>query len=167
MIMAKQDGTDSEGSSPGSSPGSEAQPSSASKAASSKKANRTTKPRLTASQKNFNHKDAENKRRTAIRERFTELSELVPGAQGHERSEQVMLNKSTDYLREILLEQRRLEAMAKQQGITIDSGDPIKEEDFGGSKWKAINMEQYEASKQKKEGSESRQTNNQRDEDDD
>ncbi len=165
--MAKEDGTDSEGSSPGSSPASEGQPASASKPGSSKKANRVTKPRLTASQKNFNHKDAENKRRTAIRERFTDLSNLVPGAQGHERSEQVMLNKSTDYLREILLEQRRLEEMAKEQGIAIETGDPIADEDFGGPKWKASNMDQYEASKQKKEGSESQQASNQKDEEDD
>jgi hypothetical protein len=121
---------------------------------------------LTASQKNFNHKDAENKRRTAIRERFTELSNLVPGALGHERSEQVMLGKSTEFLREMLLEQRRLEEMAQKQGITI-GGEPIREDDFGGPKWKASNMEQYEASKQKKDGSESNQANNQGDEEND
>lgn len=151
--MSKNDGNESEGGSSsgqGSSPGSEPQPASNSKPTPSKKANRTTKPRLTASQKNFNHKDAENKRRTAIRDRFTELSNMVPGASGHERSEQVMLGKTTEYLREILLEQRRLEEMAKEQGITIDSGEPMKDSDYGGSKWKATNMEQYEASKQKK-----------------
>ncbi|KIW69565.1 hypothetical protein PV04_05435 [Phialophora macrospora] len=165
--MSKQDGSESEGSSPVSSQASETQPRRVSKSSSSKKASRVTKPRLTASQKNFNHKDAENKRRTAIRERFTELSNLVPGALGHERSEQVMLGKSTDFLREMLLEQRRLEEMARKRGIAIDSGEPIREDDFGGPKWKANNMEQYEASKQKKDGSETHQANNQGDEEND
>ena len=89
--MSKEDRTESEGSSPASSPASESQQASGTKPSSKKV--KSSKPRLTASQKNFNHKDAENKRRTAIRERFTELSNLVPGAQGHERSEQIMLVK--------------------------------------------------------------------------
>ncbi|ETI29410.1 hypothetical protein G647_01863 [Cladophialophora carrionii CBS 160.54] len=165
--MSNQNASESEGSSSASSPTSETKPQMVSKSSSSKKANRVSKPRLTASQKNFNHKDAENKRRTAIRERFTELSNLVPGALGHERSEQVMLGKSTDYLREMLLEQRRLEEMAQKQGITIDSGEPIREDDFGGPKWKANNMKQYEASKQKKDGDESHQANDQGDEEND
>ncbi|KAJ9611345.1 Transcription factor [Cladophialophora chaetospira] len=165
--MSKEDGSESEGSSPGSSAGSEAQAASTSKPASSKKASRVAKPRLTASQKNFNHKDAENKRRTAIRDRFTELSNLVPGAQGHERSEQIMLMKTTEYLREQLIEQRRLEEMAKKQGITIDAGEPMRDDDFGGPKWKDINMQQYEASKQKKEASESQQTSRQGEGEDD
>ncbi|EXJ59745.1 hypothetical protein A1O7_03892 [Cladophialophora yegresii CBS 114405] len=150
--MSKENGSESEGSTPASSPTSEPKPHSVLKSSSSKKANRVSKPRLTASQKNFNHKDAENKRRTAIRERFTELSNLVPGALGHERSEQVMLGKSTEYLREMLLEQRRLEELAHKQGITVDSGESIREDDFGGPKWKDNNMKQYEANKQKRDG---------------
>ena len=91
----------------------------------------------------------------------------MPGANGHERSEQVMLNKSTEYLRDLLLEKRRLEEMARQQSIEIDSGEPMREDDFGGPKWKATNMEQYEASKQKREGGGSQQSNNQGEEEND
>lgn len=119
---------------------------------SAKKSSKSTKPRLTASQKNFNHKDAENKRRTAIRERFTELSTLVPGALGQERSEQVMLGKTTEYLREVLQEQRRLERLADAQGIHIDPSKRLTDEDYGGSKWKEPNMDQYEAAKRKRAG---------------
>ncbi|KIX92285.1 uncharacterized protein Z520_12031 [Fonsecaea multimorphosa CBS 102226] len=164
--MSKEEGTESNTSSRDSTPGSDAPPNT-SKSGSTKKANKVSKPRLTASQKNFNHKDAENKRRTAIRDRFTELSHLVPGALGHERSEQVMLGKTTEFLRNMLLEQRRLEEMAKKQGLTIDDGDRLREDDFGGSKWRARNMEQYEAEKRKKEGGESQQAANQGDEEND
>jgi hypothetical protein len=164
--MSNQDVSDSEGSSPGQSPPSEAQATGGSKPTTSKKAKKVTKPRLTASQKNFNHKDAENKRRTAIRERFTELSHLVPDARGHERSEQVMLGKTTDYLRDLLIEQRQLEEMAREQGVTVNSGEPLREDDFGGPKWKATNMEQYEASKIRKETGDSSQANIQEEDND-
>ena len=116
----------------------------------SKKSGKSSKPRLTASQKNFNHKDAENKRRTAIRERFTELSNMVPGALGQERSEQVMLGKTTEFLRDMLMEQRRLEAIADDQGIPLDEAGRLRDDDLGGPQWKPKNMAQYEASKQKK-----------------
>lgn len=164
--MSREDGTESDVTSQASSPAS-ATPEIRTSKSSSKKANKVSKPRLTASQKNFNHKDAENKRRTAIRERFTELSQLVPGALGHERSEQVMLGKTTDFLRELLTEQRQLEEIAKKQGITVESGEPLRDDDFGGSRWKPRNMEQYEASKQKKDGGDSQLANNQDDEDND
>ncbi|EXJ85868.1 hypothetical protein A1O1_06237 [Capronia coronata CBS 617.96] len=147
--MSKEDATESDPSSRESSEASEAR-STARRSSSAKKTSKTSKPRLTASQKSFNHKDAENKRRTAIRERFTELSRMVPGALGQERSEQVMLAKTTDFLREMLLEQRRLEAIADEQGIQIDDEGRLKDIDLGGTEWKATNMEQYEASKQKR-----------------
>ncbi|KEF62110.1 uncharacterized protein A1O9_00082 [Exophiala aquamarina CBS 119918] len=141
--------TESNGSSPASSTTSEAKKPSTTPAGSSKKS-KASKPRLTASQKNFNHKDAENKRRTAIRERFTELSQMVPGAQGQERSEQVMLGKTTDFLRDMLQEQRRLEALADAQGIPIDDSTRMRDDDYGGPQWVQPNMAAYESSKQKK-----------------
>jgi heteromeric Ino2p/Ino4p transcription factor len=165
--MSNDDHSDSEGLSAGSSPASDAPAAGTSKPQTSKRAKKPSKPRLTASQKNFNHKDAENKRRTAIRERFTELSNLVPGAQGNERSEQVMLGKTTDYLKDMLVEQRRLEDLCQEQGITVDPSTAMRDDDFGGPRWKAVNMEQYEASKQKKEGGDAQLSNDRAEEEDD
>lgn len=149
--MSNEDATESAPSSRGSSEASESQQNTTpGKASSSKKSAKVSKPRLTASQKNFNHKDAENKRRTAIRERFTELSQMVPGALGQERSEQVMLGKTADFLKDMLLEQRRLEAMADERGIRVDEPGRLRDDDLGGPRWRPRNMEQYEASKVKK-----------------
>jgi len=148
--MSNEDATESAPSSRGSSEVSESQQNSTTgKTGSSKKSTKVSKPRLTASQKNFNHKDAENKRRTAIRERFTELSHMVPGAMGQERSEQVMLGKTADYLKDMLLEQRRLEVLADNQGIQMDEAGRLRDDDLGGRNWRGRNMEQYEASKLK------------------
>lgn len=153
--MSNDDGaTASNASSPSSSVASETKQTGDAPSGSAKKS-KSTKPRLTASQKNFNHKDAENKRRTAIRERFTELSEMVPGAQGQERSEQVMLGKTTDFLRDMLREQRRLEALADAQGIPLDASTRIRDDDMGGPQWVQPNLAAYEASKQKKSGADS------------
>ncbi|KIX07591.1 uncharacterized protein Z518_02244 [Rhinocladiella mackenziei CBS 650.93] len=132
-----------------SSEASEAQPTTG-PSKSSKKPTKVAKPRLTLFQKNFNHKDAENKRRSAIRERFSELSHMVPGALGHERSEQVMLGKTAGFLKEMLMEQRRLEAMADDRGIQLDEAGRLRDDDFGGPLWRPKNMDQYEASKKKK-----------------
>ena len=146
--MSNDDAQDSAASTPASSDVSDSQrPGSSS---SSKKRNKVNKPRLTAVQKNTNHKDAENKRRNAIRERFTELSLMVPGAEGQERSEQVMLNKSTDFLRKMLREQRHLEMMADARGVKFDEEIRLKPSDFGGDKWKPTYMEEYRAAKVKK-----------------
>ncbi|KAL8243944.1 hypothetical protein R6Q59_010202 [Mikania micrantha] len=119
-----------------------------------KKSGKSSKPRLTATQKNTNHKDAENKRRNAIRERFTDLSRMVPGAEGQERSEQVMLGKTTEFLKEMLEEQRRLEDLAEQRGIMLDEKNRLQDTDYGGSKWAPINMDAYHAAKAKKLGPE-------------
>lgn len=115
-----------------------------------KRSSKSSKPRLTAVQKNTNHKDAENKRRTAIRERFTELSQLVPDALGQERSEQVMLVKTRDYLQGSIAEIRQLTDLARQQGIQIPDEMRMNDFDYGGSKWKEPNLAKYEKSKTKK-----------------
>lgn len=112
-----------------------------------KSKSKVSKPRLTASQKNFNHKDAENKRRTAIRDRFTELSQMVPGAAGQERSEQVMLVKTSEFLREMLMEQRRLEELADERGVKCEGR--LTEDDYGGERWKSPNMDAFEKDKKK------------------
>lgn len=115
-----------------------------------KRGSKSSKPRLTAVQKNTNHKDAENKRRNAIRERFTELSQLVPDAVGQERSEQVMLQKTKAYLQESIAEIRRLELQAQQQGMQIPDDMKLKDVDYLGPAWKQPNLDKYEKSKVKK-----------------
>lgn len=122
-----------------------------SKLGSAKKRNsKSSKPRLTAVQKNTNHKDAENKRRTAIRDRFTELSQLVPEAAGQERSEQVMLAKTKDYLQAALEEIREMEHIAQQQGIPLPDDARLRDSDYGGPRWKQPHLAKYEKSKNKK-----------------
>lgn len=116
-----------------------------------KRGSKSSKPRLTAVQKNTNHKDAENKRRNAIRERFTELSQLVPDAAGQERSEQVMLQKTKTYLQDSIQEIRRLELLAQQQGIQVPEDVKLKDSDYLGSAWKQPNLDKYEKSKLKKQ----------------
>ncbi|KIW11092.1 hypothetical protein PV08_10391 [Exophiala spinifera] len=151
--MSKEDGAESRIKSRTSSTEPEDNSNAGEPGSGSRKNSKVTKPRLTEDQRNFNHKDAENKRRTAIRERFIELSRMVPGTLGQEKSEQVMLSKTADYLREMMEEQRNLEALADSRGIHIDDAGRLKDEDYGGPRWKQPNMEQYEASKQRKGGS--------------
>jgi Helix-loop-helix DNA-binding domain len=148
--MSNDDMQESTASTPASSDASDSQQPRTSN--SSKKRSKANKPRLTAVQKNTNHKDAENKRRNAIRERFTELSHMVPGAEGQERSEQVMLAKTTEYLRRMLREQRHLEMMADARGVTLPENDRLKDSDYGGKHWRPIYMEEYREQKAKKAG---------------
>lgn len=91
---------------------------------------------------------------------------MVPGAEGHERSEQVMLGKTTEFLKDMIIEQRRLEKIADEQGIRLDDGRRLRDDDYGGSQWRALNMDQYEAGKQKR-GSASEQNDKQENEEDD
>ena len=78
---------------------------------------------------------------------------MVPGAEGLERSEQVMLSKTTDFLRRMLREQRHLELMADARGVQIDEDDRLKGRDFGGDHWNPSHMEEYRAQKVKKAAS--------------
>jgi len=120
---------------------------------SKRKSSKTTKPRLSAVQKNTNHKDAENKRRNAIRSCFTDLAGMVPGTQGQERSEQVMLSKTTEHLRDQLKEQRELEAELERRGIALNPDEKLTDRDYGGPNWDQPNMRAYEAAKNKKTSS--------------
>ena len=115
-----------------------------------KKQHKTSKPRLSTHQKNTNHKDAENKRRGAIRERFTDLSQMVPGTQGQERSEQVMLTKTAEFLKQLLREQRQLEAMADARGILVNDKYRLTDSDYGGGQWKQPHMGEYQKQKASK-----------------
>ena len=146
--MSRDDMAESE---VGSTPGSQSEGDDDNRTPGSKKRNsKSSKPRLTAVQKNTNHKDAENKRRTAIRDRFTELSQLVPDASGQERSEQVMLQKTKDYLQSTLVEIRQLELEAQQRGLQVPEEMKLRDVDYGGSKWKTPNLAKYEKAKTKK-----------------
>ena len=115
-----------------------------------RKDSKVSKPRLTAEQKNDNHKEAENKRRTAIRETFAELSQLVPGTAGQERSEQVMLTKTSEYLAASIREIRELELQAAQMGLVTNSVGQLKDTDYGGSQWQQPNLDKYHKQKAKK-----------------
>ncbi|RMZ84142.1 hypothetical protein DV738_g536, partial [Chaetothyriales sp. CBS 135597] len=116
-----------------------------------KKSRSSAKPRLTAHQKNTNHKDAENKRRNAIRERFTELSTMVPGTAGQERSEQVMLQKTSEFLRCQMAELRQLERLAHERGIDVDKdAEALKDSDYGGRLWREVHMEEYREQRERK-----------------
>jgi hypothetical protein len=108
------------------------------------------KPRLTAHQKNTNHKDAENKRRNAIREQCTELASLVPGAEGLERSEYVMLQKTIAHFRDQVDERRRLVQEAQAKGLVVDQDLILREEDYRGSKFKTDNVDEFERSKRRR-----------------
>ena len=155
--MSNNDNHQSNASTPGSTEDSDSQRPDSS---SGKKRSKVTKPRLTAVQKNTNHKDAENKRRNAIRERFTDLANMVPGAEGMERSEQVMLEKTADFLRRQLRELRHLELMAESRGIKLDEDNRLKDTDLGGDGWKPIHMDEYRAQKAKKAGTATKRARN-------
>ncbi|KAI0150006.1 hypothetical protein F4776DRAFT_659896 [Hypoxylon sp. NC0597] len=66
------------------------------------------KPRLTEEEKKQNHIASEQKRREAIRAGFDRLCELVPGLEGHGRSEGFVLKETVKYMREQLARRRRL-----------------------------------------------------------
>jgi hypothetical protein len=102
-----------------------------------------SKPRLTAHQKNTNHKDAENKRRNAIRDQFLELSRIVPDTLGQDRSEYVMLQKTVAYLKEAVEKRRNLLAAAEARGEMIGGEMKLSDQDWGGQKWKPKNLEDW------------------------
>jgi hypothetical protein len=110
---------------------------------------KVSKPRLTAHQKNTNHKDAENKRRNAIRDQFLELSRIVPDTQGQDRSEYVMLQKTVAYLKEALEKRRNLVAAAEARGEMVSEDMKLSDQDWGGRKWRPKNLEEWCKAKKK------------------
>ncbi|KAI1464052.1 uncharacterized protein F4812DRAFT_463113 [Daldinia caldariorum] len=77
------------------------------------------KPRLTEEEKKQNHIASEQKRREAIRAGFDRLCELVPGLQGHGRSEGYVLKETVKFMREQLARRRELVEAAEAQGVTV------------------------------------------------
>lgn len=66
------------------------------------------RPRLSEQEKKNNHIASEQKRRMAIREGFDRLTEIVPGLEGQGRSENIVLKKSVDHMRDVLNERQQL-----------------------------------------------------------
>jgi hypothetical protein len=112
-------------------------------------ATKASKPRLTAHQKNTNHKDAENKRRNAIRDQFLELSKIVPDTQGQDRSEYVMLQKTVAYLKEALEKRRALIAAAEARGELVEEDLKLSDQEWGGHKWRQRNLLEWCKAKKK------------------
>lgn len=75
------------------------------------------KPRLTEQEKKSNHISSEQKRRQAIREGFDEIADLVPGMSGHGRSEAMVLEGASAYLKSLLAHRWRLLQHAQEQGV--------------------------------------------------
>ncbi|KAI1136033.1 hypothetical protein F5Y05DRAFT_122171 [Hypoxylon sp. FL0543] len=83
------------------------------------------KPRLTEEEKKQNHIASEQKRREAIRAGFDRLCELVPGLEGHGRSEGFVLKETVKYMKEQLAKRRELVQLAESRGVTVP--DHLKE----------------------------------------
>lgn len=75
------------------------------------------KPRLSEQEKKNNHIASEQKRRQAIREGFDEIADLTPGMSGHGRSEAMVLESASSYLRSLLAHRWRLLQKAQEMGI--------------------------------------------------
>ncbi|KAI1209234.1 uncharacterized protein F4807DRAFT_460926 [Annulohypoxylon truncatum] len=84
------------------------------------------KPRLTEEEKKQNHIASEQKRREAIRAGFDRLCELVPGLEGHGRSEGFVLKETVKYMREQLARRRDLVEAAETRGVAVP--DHLKEQ---------------------------------------
>lgn len=113
------------------------------------RATKVSKPRLTAYQKNTNHKDAENKRRNAIRDQFLELSKIVPDTLGQDRSEYVMLHKTVAYIKEAVEKRRSLIVAAEARGEMVSEDMKISDQDWKGPKWRPKNLEEWCRTKKK------------------
>ena len=96
------------------------------------------KPRLTEQEKKNNHIASEQKRRQAIREGFDRLANLVPGMEGQGRSESLVLNGAIIYLKEQLVEYKKLLAEGEAAGVDmsdlqVPDLDPPTEDGIDGS----------------------------------
>ncbi|KAI0169127.1 hypothetical protein GGR52DRAFT_553828 [Hypoxylon sp. FL1284] len=83
------------------------------------------KPRLTEEEKKQNHIASEQKRREAIRAGFDKLCSLVPGLEGHGRSEGFVLKETVKYMRAQLARRRELVQQAEARGVPVR--DELKE----------------------------------------
>jgi heteromeric Ino2p/Ino4p transcription factor len=109
------------------------------------KKGKSSRKMLTETQKNSNHKEAENKRRNMIRDQFTRLSHIVPGAEGRERSELVMLELTLSHFKAQVEESRMLAAEIEKRGGHVDESLKLRRDDWGGDKWRGKNLEDANA----------------------
>ncbi|XXH02491.1 threonyl-tRNA synthetase [Hypoxylon texense] len=84
------------------------------------------KPRLTEEEKKQNHIASEQKRREAIRAGFDKLCSLVPGLEGHGRSEGFVLKETVKYMRAQLIRRRELVQKVEAKGLAVS--DELKEQ---------------------------------------
>jgi hypothetical protein len=78
-----------------------------------------------------------------------ELSRIVPGTLGQDRSEYVMLQKTVAYLKEAVEKRRNLIAVAEARGETVREEMKLSDQDWGGQKWKPKNLEEWCRAKKK------------------
>ncbi|KAI6081901.1 hypothetical protein F4821DRAFT_248335 [Hypoxylon rubiginosum] len=83
------------------------------------------KPRLTEEEKKQNHIASEQKRREAIRAGFDKLCSLVPGLEGHGRSEGFVLKETVTFMKTQLVRRRELVEKCEAKGIAVS--DEMKE----------------------------------------
>ena len=95
--------------------------STAAAAAAASAAAQGDKPRLTEQEKKSNHIASEQKRRQAIREGFDEIADLVPGLKGHGRSEAMVLEGATAFVKKLLAERWRLVVEARSKGMDVSA----------------------------------------------
>lgn len=128
-------------------------PSTAPAAGSKKKSSKSSKARLTSEQKNTNHRDAENKRRAGIHIEQETLSALIPGAQNDAKSEERLLTKTADYMEKEHVAIRNMIAECDAKGIVVPDviRNFLKDDDFGGSRWKTPNIDNFEVKRAKAE----------------
>lgn len=111
--------------------------------------NPSSKPRLTANQKSDNHKEAENRRRNGIRDQYIALSHLVPGTEGQAKSEEKMLVKTAEYMKQLLEDRRTL--TAQLQAIGGDVGDLLlSDSEWGGPEWDPRCEKEYQRKKEER-----------------
>ena len=103
----------------------------------------SAKPRLSFHQKNTNHKEAENKRRNAIREQFIALSTMVENGEGLERSENLMLKKVVTQMKREITERRGLLAIYEQRGLVVPGDLRLSEKEYGGREWQQQYLEEW------------------------
>jgi heteromeric Ino2p/Ino4p transcription factor len=78
------------------------------------------KSRLSEAEKKANHVTSEQKRRQKIRDAYLRISQIVPGAEGKERSEEALLRLYLNHVRHLTDERRLLISLVEQEGGIVD-----------------------------------------------
>ena len=78
------------------------------------------KPRLTDAEKKANHVASEQKRRQKIRDAYTRIARMVPGAEGKERSEEALLRLYLAYVKELMERRQLLIGMVEDEGGVVE-----------------------------------------------